>query len=81
MVVPPSNVQVCSREYFPLRKSGLVRFQEMVARYSDMTPTLAPPPFKGKFYHACAMIIRISTAKGKAGLSCAAPRLLDPCHL
>src|ERR1700690_2465796 len=33
---PPSNVQVCSREYLPLRKSGPVLFHRMVALYSDM---------------------------------------------
>ena len=36
MVSPPSNVQICSREYLPLRKSGLVRFQVMVALCSDI---------------------------------------------
>jgi hypothetical protein len=36
MVSPPSNVQLCSREYLPLRKSGLVRFQVMVALCSDI---------------------------------------------
>src|SRR5436190_3184701 len=35
-VVPPSNVQMCSREYLPFRKSGLVRFQLMVALCSDI---------------------------------------------
>src|SRR2546428_9887617 len=35
-VAPPSNVQVCSREYLPFRKSGLVRFQLMVALCSDI---------------------------------------------
>src|SRR4051794_35776776 len=35
-VMPPSNVQVCSREYLPLRKSGPFRFQEMRALCSDM---------------------------------------------
>src|SRR5215470_11834169 len=35
-VTPPSNVQVCSREYLPLRKSGPVRFQVMRALCSDM---------------------------------------------
>src|SRR5260370_42384155 len=35
-VRPPSNVQVCSREYLPLRKSGLVRFQPMIALCSDI---------------------------------------------
>src|SRR6266496_1926521 len=35
-VAPPSNVQVCSREYLPFRKSGLVRFQRMVALCSDI---------------------------------------------
>ena len=34
-VTPPSNVQVCSREYLPLRKSGLVRCHLMVALCSD----------------------------------------------
>src|SRR5689334_13580680 len=33
---PPSNVQVCSREYLPLRKSGPVAFQRRVALCSDM---------------------------------------------
>ena len=33
---PPSNVQLCSREYLPLRKSGLVRFQLMMALCSDI---------------------------------------------
>src|SRR5262249_39650731 len=35
-VMPPSNSHVCSREYFPLRKSGLVRFQPMMALCSDI---------------------------------------------
>src|SRR5690349_12397491 len=35
-VTPPSKVQVCSREYLPLRKSGPVRFQVMRALCSDM---------------------------------------------
>src|ERR1051325_11497066 len=35
-VKPPSNVQVCSREYLPLRKSGPLRFQSMMALCSDM---------------------------------------------
>src|SRR5215468_3454725 len=35
-VTPPSNVQVCSREYLPLRKSGPVRFQLMRALCSDI---------------------------------------------
>src|SRR5450432_4541851 len=35
-VTPPSNVQVCSREYLPFRKSGLVRCHLMVALCSDM---------------------------------------------
>src|SRR5436190_23745231 len=35
-VLPPSNCQVCSREYLPLRKSGLVSFQLMLALCSDM---------------------------------------------
>src|SRR5437588_351278 len=30
-VKPPSKPQVCSREYFPLTKSGLVRFHFIVA--------------------------------------------------
>src|ERR1041385_776388 len=36
MVTPPSKVQVCSREYLPLRKSGPFRFQEMRALCSDI---------------------------------------------
>jgi hypothetical protein len=35
-VTPPSNVQLCSREYLPLRKSGLVRCHLIVALCSDM---------------------------------------------
>jgi hypothetical protein len=35
-VTPPSKVQVCSREYLPLRKSAPVRFQVMRALCSDM---------------------------------------------
>src|ERR1039457_1659893 len=35
-VAPPSNVHVCSREYLPLRKSGLVHCHLMVALYSDI---------------------------------------------
>src|SRR5689334_4978682 len=35
-VRPPSNVQVCSREYLPLRKSGPFRFQVMRALCSDI---------------------------------------------
>src|SRR2546421_5468248 len=35
-VKPPSKLQVCSREYLPLRKSGVVRFQLMTALCSDM---------------------------------------------
>src|SRR5262245_15233696 len=35
-VRPPSKVQVCSREYLPRRKSGLVRSQRMVALCSDI---------------------------------------------
>src|SRR5471032_2861790 len=35
-VMPPSNVQVCSREYLPLRKSGLVRCHLIVALCSDI---------------------------------------------
>src|ERR1017187_4037767 len=35
-VKPPSNVQVCSREYLPLRKSGPVRSHLIVALYSEM---------------------------------------------
>src|SRR6266496_6255722 len=35
-VAPPSNVQVCSREYLPFRKSELVRFQLMVALCSNI---------------------------------------------
>src|SRR5258708_21023325 len=43
IVAPPSNVQVCSREYLPLRKSGPVRFQLTIARCSDMiTPSSRP---------------------------------------
>src|ERR1035438_1421993 len=34
---PPSKVQVCSREYLPRRKSGLVRCHLMIALYSDIT--------------------------------------------
>src|ERR1700722_6033010 len=33
---PPSKVHVCSREYLPLRKSGPLHFQRMVALYSDI---------------------------------------------
>src|SRR4051812_42090308 len=36
-VTPPSKVQVCSREYFPLRKSGPLRLQRIVALCSDIT--------------------------------------------
>jgi hypothetical protein len=36
-MTPPSNVQVCSREYLPVRKSGLVRCHLIVALYSDIT--------------------------------------------
>jgi len=36
MVAPPSKVQVCSREYLPLRKSGLVRFQDIMALWWDI---------------------------------------------
>ena len=36
-VTPPSKVQVCSREYLPLAKSGPVRVQRMVAVCSDMS--------------------------------------------
>ncbi len=35
-VKPPSNVQVCSREYLPLRKSASPRAQEIIALCSDM---------------------------------------------
>src|ERR1043166_9076694 len=35
-MAPPSNVQVCSREYLPFAKSGPVRFQRMVALCSDI---------------------------------------------
>jgi hypothetical protein len=35
-VSPPSNIQVCSREYLPSRKSGPAHFQLMVALCSDM---------------------------------------------
>src|SRR6185503_2680872 len=35
-MTPPSKVHVCSREYLPLRNSGLVRFQLMVALCSDI---------------------------------------------
>src|SRR5271154_6678175 len=41
-VTQPSNVQVCSREYLPLRKSGLVRCHLIVALYSDI--------FRARFY-------------------------------
>ena len=34
---PPSKLQVCSREYFPPRKSEPVRFQRIVALCSDMS--------------------------------------------
>src|SRR5580658_4740845 len=33
---PPSKVQVCSREYRPLRKSGPLHFQRIVALCSDI---------------------------------------------
>src|SRR5580658_7327850 len=33
---PPSKVQVCSREYRPLRKSGPLHFQRMIALCSDI---------------------------------------------
>ena len=36
LVMPPSNAQVCSRLYLPLRKSRLVSFQLIVALYSAM---------------------------------------------
>src|SRR5437762_12493081 len=35
-VMPPSKVQLCSREYLPLRKSGPFRFQVMRALCSDI---------------------------------------------
>src|SRR5215831_11523306 len=39
-VKPSSKLQVCSREYLPLRKSGPVRFHAMVARCSDTARSL-----------------------------------------
>ncbi len=36
-VNPPSKVHVCSREYLPFRKSGLVRSQLMIALCSAMS--------------------------------------------
>ena len=41
-VTPPSKVQVCSRENFPLRNSSLVRVQVTVALCSDIR--LRAPP-------------------------------------
>src|SRR5262245_40333210 len=38
--MPPSNVQVCSREYFPRRKSGPVLRQVMVALCSAISKQL-----------------------------------------
>src|SRR4051794_33887760 len=35
-VAPPSNVQVCSREYRPFRRSGPVRLHRIVALCSDI---------------------------------------------
>jgi hypothetical protein len=35
-VTPPSKLHVCSREYLPLRKSGLVRVQLIIALCSDI---------------------------------------------
>ena len=35
-VTPPSNVHVCSREKWPLRKFGPVSFHAIDARCSDM---------------------------------------------
>src|SRR5216117_1914606 len=54
-VMPPSNVHVCSREYWPFEKFGPLRFQAMAARCSDMcasystrrrrkTRTIGPAP-------------------------------------
>src|SRR3972149_7357991 len=43
-VTPPSNDQVCSREYRPLRKSGPLRFQRMVALCSDIEEPIACCP-------------------------------------
>jgi hypothetical protein len=36
IVIPPSKVHVCSREYLPLRKSGDAHFHAMLALCSDM---------------------------------------------
>ena len=48
-MTPPSNVHVCSREYWPLTKLDPLSFQAMPARCSD-TSNLLPAPLAG-FHH------------------------------
>src|SRR5258705_332823 len=63
-VTPPSNVQVCSREYLPLRKSGLVRCHLIVALYSDIMFGAGERNQFKVFHHPCG---RIQTKKPPEG--------------
>src|ERR1044071_7454563 len=55
-VSPPSKLHVCSREYLPLRKSGPVHFQRMMAVCADMVRELM---FAGRHSGLCSTDRRI----------------------